>query len=156
MNDLKWADVAHMYSRSGLVVEIDHPNMTERPCIRKSPIGEDLTRYTDGTHGQGWTVTPHLRHLEDMTPSEILECIMLSWPAQTKWTVKSYETTPEHDIFGHAFRYKIDFNENPPSSCSGFLSFIHLCPKQFHWCYKHGFDMNGLIEAGEAIRKPKD
>jgi len=143
MNDLKWADVAHMYSRSGLVVEIDHPNMTERPCIRKSPIGEDLTRYTDGTHGQGWTVTPHLRHLEDMTEAEAVD--LWNYGRGQDWINMQHTSDIYYDspLCWYRFNRFGDINRQ-------------FTAKETYWLYKNGFDIHGLIESEQAIRKPQD
>jgi len=140
MNDLKWADVAHMYSRSGLVVEIDHPNMTERPCIRKSPIGEDLTRYTDGTHGQGWTVTPHLRHLEDMTEAQANELF-----AQTHTASFANHSMAISNANALEFYKRNHFCKQQ--------WWVQWRPKEFIWLLANGFDMFGLIESGQAIRR---
>jgi len=142
MNNLKWADVAHMYSdidivdldgekmrnasfdRGGKCLAIPYVKVEGMPLKRLRQVNEYL---------------PILRHLEDMTEDE----------------------ARDFDFYRSGYPWKED-----DGSCAAFVKYQYRVyrdgviksygsPIALHWLYKNGFDLHRLIESGEAIRKPK-
>lgn len=138
MSDTKWADVAHYYLQSPIVLSDDEGNEYDRG------IAVNSNRY--------YRCTPILRHLDDMTEAEVLECIKCGWPDGAGKPIKEFACIPDHSAFGSAFAYKIVF-DGSPHYMAGTMSFRSLNGNQFLWLISRGFDVFGLIESGQAIRK---
>jgi len=137
MNNLKWADVAHMYINSGIRSKEGH-------MLVECRDGQNLWQYQDeGVQDFPFDLPsgdlPILRHLEDMTEDE----------------------ARDFDFYRSGYPWKED-----DGSCAAFVKYQYRVyrdgviksygsPIALHWLYKNGFDLHRLIESGEAIRKPK-
>lgn len=123
-----WADVAHHYLLSNIemrdVGKWKHPTEYFTPSIPRTPQLEDLTLLDRGDI----QLKPVLRHLDDMSEVEDNECMLI----HTQWV--------HHESVG-------------PIIWS--LAKQHKSFDQYsaHWLISHGFDVFGLIESGQAIRK---
>lgn len=136
MGNLKWEDVAHMYSKSVFSIKVGDKlhgvkNMTscgtvvtdELPCY-----GMGNVHYPDAVKIGGYT--PILRHLEDMTEVE-----MVALYKNRFGEVGGFEDQHAFDwsriVIGGGVFY----------------------PEEFVKIIEWGFDMFKLIESGQAIRK---
>jgi len=142
-NDLKWADVAHMYSdidivdldgekmrnasfdRGGKCLAIPYVKVEGMPLKRLRQVNEYL---------------PILRHLEDMTEAEALE--LWNYGRGQDWINMQHTSDIYYDspLCWYRFNRFGDINRQ-------------FTAKEIYWLYKNGFDIHGLIESDQAIRK---
>ena len=148
-NETKWADVAHYYAKSDHEVYLSWINDDGTQCemTRKAQF-EDFKPY----YIERFNLKPILNHLRDMTEAQVLECIKCGWPVVAGKPIKEFACIPDHSEFGSAFTYKIVF-DGSPHYMAGTMSFRSLDSNQFVWLISRGFDVFGLIESGQAIRK---
>ena len=144
MDNLKWGDVAHYYSASGISIErtpydIDqfvtgNVTINEGTHVVQSLSvgGHCVFLYDDNLEARGVVTAdkykPILRHYEEMTESEDTECMLV----HTRWVEDEdlrrviWDLAKQHKTFD---QYST------------------------HWLISRGFDVFGLIESGQAIRK---
>lgn len=159
MNDLKWADVAHMYNdidiidldgakmrnasfdRGGKCLAIPYVKVEGMPLKRLRQVNEYL---------------PILRHLEDISEAEMLHLLDLKWrnltPDQRPKVLRVAFDRDRIAIFSQHFRH--DSGKEYEKQTSMPLEWLGF--ECFHWLLYQGFDLLGLIEKGEATRRPKD
>lgn len=154
MADLKWADVAHYYTKSSLDVVIEEDGATliaydsifapSGRVIAKQHRGEG--RVDHPINAEIGQYQPILRHLEDMTEGEAREwfrvCEGFEWPEG------GYE---EHSTALDRLRFFIKvmwaYEKDGVTVKNPIFS-----PAEFHWMLGKGFNVFGLPE-GEYIRK---
>ena len=151
MTEFKWADVAHYYTKSPIGAMV---NGVKRVV---ASMDSDGSIYTDEapSHGQGVTVypesveigeyTPILRHRDDLTEEEARELY-----AHSEESLK--------DVLGDDYEppksYKAEiFRKVTHKGTWSFMDHILGNPRDWYKLIEWGFDVFGLIEAGEAIRK---
>ena len=134
--ETKWQEVAHYYSKSGIFIQTDDKGIREM-------LGAQGTRgvmYATRAHAllSHWSQhKPILRHLDDITEDEDRECMEVHtrWVDEENWTDKE---SLKKVIWSLAKENKA-FDQYSS-----------------HWLFSHGFDVVGLIESGQAIRKEKE
>ena len=135
--ETKWQEVAHYYLLSNIemrdVGKWKHPTDYFTPTKPSAPRLEGLT-YLDRGDIQ---LMPVLRHLEDITEDEDRECMEVHtrWVEEENWTDKE---SLKKVIWNLAKENKA-FDQYSS-----------------HWLFSHGFDVFGLIESGQAVRKEKE
>ncbi len=141
MNDLKWADVAHMCTKNEPCIVLEIEGVGKRELLWQQ--GSRGVMYSTSAQAKlsRWSQhKPILRHLEDMTEDE----------------------ARDFDFYRSGYPWKED-----DGSCAAFVKYQYRVyrdgviksygsPIALHWLYKNGFDIHGLIESEQAIRKPKD
>ena len=132
MNNLKWADVAHMYTKNEPCIVLEIEGVGKRELLWQQ--GSRGVMYATSAQAKlsRWSQhKPILRHLEDMTEEEDAECAKV-----------------------HC--YFVDKEIAGLPSVIWALAKRHASFNQYsaYWLYKRGFDIHGLIDSGEAIRKP--
>ena len=163
MSDTKWADVAHYYTKSQIDLQIKNRDHAERFLMVsfRNVGGSHFEEWVNdgvywrayGSQFSAWADhKPILRHRDDMTEAQVLECIKCGWPVVAGKPIKEFACIPDHSEFGSAFTYKIVF-DGSPHYMAGTMSFRSLDSNQFVWLISRGFDVFGLIESGQAIRK---
>jgi len=134
MNDLKWADVAQNYLKSNIDVSVSYPD-GKVSVVRKLGIYD--------VDGNGMCITPILRHLEDMTEAQAVE--LWNYGRGQDWINMQHTSDIYYDspLCWYRFNRFGDINRQ-------------FTAKETYWLYKNGFDIHGLIESEQAIRRPKD
>jgi threonine synthase len=105
--EIKWADVAHMYLKSNIDVEVSYPQGVAS-VVRKLGIYD--------VEGNGLHINPILRHIADLVGKELDE--------YAEWLN--------------------EVNKSNTASIPAYKTYYLL---------SKGFDLFGLIESGQAIRK---
>jgi hypothetical protein len=156
MSDTKWADVAHYYQFSDIEIQLPCGNRKFKGMTNQISgdsnhkkafyldAGGYFTRSTDANVSQ---YRPILRHSDDITEAEAREIYCVAHGKDFK---KKYGTT----YFKGG--YKSTLFEDQYESMDGgneWELFVGTKPSVFHWLISHGFDVFGLIESGQAIRK---
>ena len=141
-NETKWANVAHYYTKSQIDLQIKNRDHAERFLMVSF-------RNVGGSHFEEWVNDgvywraygsqfsawddhkPILRHRDDMTEAEAREIYRLVWGFDIDISVSMWDSGIDYfeSLYG---RY--------PSAV-------------FLWLISRGFDVFGLIESGQAIRK---
>ena len=120
MTNLKWADVAHMYSMTHGTPDREYViGMFSRPDYK-----------------------PILRHLDDMTEEEARELFAQCHSAPFSHTGMAISSKSPLEYYRNEY-----FRKNTMHN--------QWRANEFHWLISKGFDVFGLIESGEAIRKEK-
>ena len=134
MGDIKWEDVSHMYINSGIVSQEGHHLVECRE-------GQNLWQYHDEDVRDFPFELPEgdlpiLRHRDDMTEAEAMQLCEV--------------------VFGEGWvdDGALDYLTHYPDS-KGEMLILDLIGNRdcWHWLISNGFDVFGLIESGEAIRK---
>jgi hypothetical protein len=144
MGDTKWADVAHYYAKSQIDLQIKNRDHAERFLMVSF-------RNVGGSHFEEWVNDgvywraygsqfsawddhkPFLRHRDDMIEADA----MALWKSVAN---------------------RVDFDDSVYAAYGSPLviyrsKFKALQPEEFHCAIQLGFDVFGLIESGQAIRK---
>lgn len=129
MSNLKWVDVAHYYLKSGINGMAKLPNSDMKPFAL--PIG--INDVGDYPHRM---FTPILRALEDMTEGEARELFEIDGILWEHSSVSDFMDSPKQ-------AYTAQFEKE---------NWV-LTPNEFVWLISKGFDVFGLIDSGQAIRK---
>ncbi len=137
MSDTKWADVAHYYSKSHIeVVSLrgSNPKTGQLMGMYQSDAVTVMFGKNQNVDKRKFSVVqlewckPILLHFEDMTEDEDNECMLV----HTRWVEDS---DLRRVIWSLAKQHKT-FDQHST-----------------HWLISRGFDVFGLIESGQAIRK---
>lgn len=129
MSDTKWADVAHYYLRSGIKCNVYRGDLTERRGDCKHTVETfGIKHLRVAADSMTFGCVPILRHFEDMTEAEDNECMLV----HTRWVE---DEDLRRVIWSLAKQHKT-FDQYST-----------------HWLISSGFDVFGLIESGQAIRK---
>lgn len=131
-----WPEVAHYYLKSGI------DGMASFAGDEKSlkvPIG-----INDVTMSSRRTFTPLLRALEDMTKEE-----MLQFATEVGGGIPPIGENLVFSIKDGSITIAADHGDG----MFWFYSLDSMTSAQFHWLIQRGFDVFGLIESGQAIRK---
>ena len=129
MSDTKWADVAHYYLRSGIKCNVYRGDLTERRGDCKHTVETfGIKHLRVAADSMTFGCVPILRHRDDMTEAEDNECMLVHtrWISNEEFKNVIWSLTKQHKTFD---QYST------------------------HWLISHGFDVFGLIESGQAIRK---
>lgn len=145
-NDTKWADVAHYYAKSGIFcqwnqIDEDGENIFEF----------DEVSYLDGPED----CKPILIHFEDITGDQAREYYTLKTGLPSKYVNRIIIRGKSADIVSVTYLKKF------PAAKVIFVDIANKATplggqhttKEFIWLISHGFDVFGLIESGQAIRK---
>ncbi len=169
MSNPKWADVAHMYIKSG--IEVEYPCESKKSGKRRAiltgvTLDEMETTYRRKERGSGggllrgdllgWKpngyhdtdalhTKPILRHLEDMAEAEALEILNMLYSMPLDGCLVS----PRESL------------NDKRGTKAGIVSHLDISvgePRVWLYLLANGFDLFGLIESGQAIRaeKPSD
>lgn len=145
-NETKWADVSHYYKYVEHEVLISHSRNRD-PLKRISKEGEDLSVYyrRPDLVEAGFITVPTLRHRDDMTEADAREL----WEIQIgeAW-VQDTDETAIQCLFFNIGNSQMEMADN-----ATFLSVLVGEPKAWNYLISRGFDVFGLIESGQAIRK---
>lgn len=140
MNDLKWADVAHMYINSDIRAVYGEESVFLVECRANLLLYQYCDEAQQDFPLEDIDAKPILRHLEDMTEEE---CIDL-------W---------EYLNEGDSFNTSRWVNAGAVAWWQSFLRMrteshgLEASPVIHYWLLSRGFDLYRLIEKGEAIRK---
>jgi len=141
MSDTKWADVAHYYSRSPITI------LNERGDEYDCSIAVSL--------GYLYLWKPILIHFEDITGDQAREFYTLKTGLPSKYVNRIIIRGKSADIVSVTYLKKF------PAAKVIFVDIANKATplggqhttKEFLWLISHGFDVFGLIESGQAIRK---
>ena len=128
-NETKWADVAHYYLKSGIKCNVYRGDLTERRGDCKHTVETFGVKHLRvAVDSITFGCVPILRHRDDMTEAEDNECMLVHtrWISNEEFKNVIWSLTKQHKTFD---QYST------------------------HWLISHGFDVFGLIESGQAIRK---
>lgn len=184
MGKLSWADVAHMYANSGIQIHTlrgSFPRIGRLLHVNKAlyvvfgddkPMQEQYASYV----GFEWS-RPVMNHLQDMTKAQAEEFIMIFLESENhepitidelhfdlhRWDnaafldgdIAIYFTIDCRCCEGALFIYQ-DGGIGCHDLETGEFYRVTNMTKLIHWLYKNGFDIHGLIESGQAIRKVVD
>lgn len=144
MSDTKWADVAHYYTKSQVDLQIKNRDHTERFLMVsfRNVGGSHFEEWvTDGVYWRAYGSQfsawddhkPILLHRDDMTEADAMSL----WKSVTN---------------------RVEFSDSVYAAYGSPLviyrsKFKALQPEEFHCALMLGFDVFGLIESGQAIRK---
>jgi len=136
---IKWADVAHYYHGSNIGIRIngEEYDRTFLMVSYRNVGGSHFEKWVnEGVYWRGYgsqfvkwdSHKPILRNLEDMTEAEDNECMLVHTRNVEGEEFKRvvWDLAKHHDI---------------------------LNQYSTHWLISRGFDVFGLIESGQAIRK---
>jgi hypothetical protein len=156
----QWADVAHYYTFSGIEISVgvgnrpfmgitNYKGMPEKKAIFLSNNGTCRnSQYSIGEY------KPILRDVRDITEAEARELYTLITDLPDKYLQCVLKKGTLHPV-SRAWFKKIPSARvilldmaNKPTPIGGQYS-----PKAFIWLLTQGFDIFGLIESGQAIRK---
>ena len=126
MADPKWADVANYYLKSG-IYGMASLNGSKRDPLYMPMGSRDIEDFPPRVF------VPILRHRDDMTEAD--EVAAFEYVEQREWPEKWPKITKSLMI-------SRSFNMDDPKAARLFL-----------WLISRGFDVFGLIESGQAIRK---
>lgn len=166
MAESKWDKVANMYLQSGIEGQLNWgPNSKNKP---RNPLRAKFGIGTlEGMQSGKLVFTPILRHLEDMTEEEVKEMHMAFFKYEdvdysgNKIKARAADIR-EHEGLVAATKIKKGYHFGKRAvtlyyePCDGRAG--EIC-EPLHglergvWLISRGFDVFGLIEAGEAIRK---
>ena len=143
--EIKWADVAHMYQFSDIEIRIGvgdrkFKGVTQlsdaRGRIKRALYEDSAGHFVRTTQHEISEYKPILRHREDVTEAESREFMkdftLFAWEEATQLPV-GWKSAKE---------WAIDI-----------LNDGEFTPAQTLWLLNRGFDLFGLIESGQAIRK---
>lgn len=144
--DIKWADVAHMYIKSGIWCQwnqIDEHG--------ENTFEFDVMSYLDGPED----CKPILAHLEDITGEQAREYYTLKTGLPSKYVNRIIIRGKSADIVSVTYLKKF------PAAKVIFVDIANKATplggqhtmKEFLWLIHHRFDLFSLIESGQAIRK---
>ena len=166
MSDTKWADVAHYYAKSNLSIivgKFDHG--PEMGMIFSKGLHENCEwaehgiwcQIENGAFISEWgSHKPILRHLDDMTESECIDYTEFVWAdsefSKVNRSQKISVVWAKDSVNLREMYRKCLFAVRQKGIMWPFF------PKDinqlgFHWLVSRGFDVFGLIESGQAIRK---
>ena len=132
-NETKWADVAHYYLKSGIKCNVYRGDLTERRGDCKQTVETFGVKHLRvAADSMTFGCVPILRHLDDMTEADAREI----------YTIESGNQSTEGNIY-HPKMKDWFFNWKKGE----------VKAKTFYWLISRGFDVFGLIESGQAIRK---
>ena len=156
MSDTKWADVAHYYTKSQIDLQIKNRDHAERFLMVsfRNVGGSHFEEWVNdgvywrayGSQFSAWADhKPILRHRDDMTEAEAREL----WEIQIgeAW-VQDTDETAIQCLFFNIGNSQMEMADN-----ATFLSVLVGEPKAWNYLISRGFDLFGLIESGQAIRK---
>lgn len=156
MSDTKWADVAHYYTKSQIDLKIKNRDHAERFLMVsfrnvgsshfEEWVNDGVYWRAYGSQFSAWADhKPILRHRDDMTEAEAREI----------WEIhfgKAYEIGPFNELeepckdeILNSATYGTRNRLNTELMLGNSLT--------LHWFISRGFDVFGLIESGQAIRK---
>ena len=154
MSDTKWADVAHYYQFSDIEIQIgigqrkfkgvsQHDSV--RGGIKRALFQDSGGMFTRSTEYEISEYKPILIHRDDMTEAEAREL----WEIQIgeAW-VQDTDETAIQCLFFNIGNSQMEMADN-----ATFLSVLVGEPKAWNYLISRGFDLFGLIESGQAIRK---
>lgn len=166
-NDTKWADVAHYYVKSPISVLYKSEPMSKLSNWSYSiqQLIDSMLRIENGVvvnpeGAESLAYTPILRHLEDMTEAECFELASLIWGESD---LIPFTRNDSQRIIKHK-DIKFNGKDDPYGDClfvvgvdgrasSWPIRMNQMTPQAVHWLISRGFDLFGLIESGQAIRK---
>ena len=145
-NETKWADVAHYYLKSGIKCNVYRGDLTERRGDCKHTVETfGIKHLRVAADSMTFGCVPILRHRDDMTEAEAREI----------WEIhfgKAYEIGPFNELeepckdeILNSATYGTRNRLNTELMLGNSLT--------LHWFISRGFDVFGLIESGQAIRK---
>ena len=154
MSDTKWADVAHYYTKSHIeVVSLrgSNPKTGQLMGMYQSDAVTVMFGKNQNVDKRKFSVVqlewckPILTHLRDMTEAEAREL----WEIQIgeAW-VQDTDETAIQCLFFNIGNSQMEMADN-----ATFLSVLVGEPKAWNYLISRGFDVFGLIESGQAIRK---
>jgi len=142
MDSTKWADVAHYYSKSEIFIQTEDVGIREMLGVRGTRGVMYATR-AHAMHSRWSQHKPILRHRDDMTEAEAKELFSQSRPSPFDETIFSVSYGNELNYY-RSNHFSLPFNRSVWRAI------------EFLWLISKGFDMFGLIESGQAIRKGVD
>ena len=132
--ETKWADVAHYYSASGII--INHKDAREQPIVffhgGQTWDGDRIWRLAG-------TYKPILRHRDDMTEADKTQLALLLY---------CEDVSQVDDRLRHQAYNAVRDQFGGPNLASWRIGFLVM-----HYLISKGFDLFWLIESGQAIRK---
>lgn len=148
MADTKWADVAHYYLKS----EID---VTWKSTFDGSEFVSAIGTMTLHSLTAMPSVKPILTHLEDITGDQAWEYYTLKTGLPSKYVNRIIIRGKSADIVSVTYLKKF------PTAKVIFVDIANKATplggqhttKEFIWLISRGFDVFGLIESSQAIRK---
>ncbi len=151
MSDLKWRDIAHYYAKSRIQIQLlrgSNPKKGELVNVADMlyVLFEADKAHKDQyfSHVSFEWSKPILRHLEDMTEADYRELY--------KFVYGEYVDVAIKDCWG-TYREYFTFTRDCRGMVMTELSDKLGNSRARHWFYQNGFDLDDLIERGEAIRK---
>lgn len=129
---LKWADVAHMYINSEIQAVYDGDMVFFVECRANLLMYQYCEEARQDFPLEDIDVKPILRHLEDMTEDQAKDMYAI--------------------VFGDPRSVLNDWKRSLPWA-NDFIGIGKFEPRITVWLLSQGFDLFGLIESGEAIRK---
>lgn len=165
-SDTKWADVAHYYTKSQIDLQIKNRDHAERFLMVSF-------RNVGGSHFEEWVNDgvywraygsqfsawedhkPILTHFEDITGDQAREFYTLKTGLPSKYVNRIIIRGKSADIVSITYLKKF------PAAKVIFVDIANKATplggqhatKEFLWLISRGFDVFGLIESGQAIRK---
>lgn len=143
---MKFKEIAHLYLGCKVFIEGGIIGTLNQVDTNKL----DITCYdTVFAYPKFEQVTPILRHIKSITKDEILELIChhpKHGPNEVEYLGK----------FGTSLCYRVTF-QGPERKYQKMYQTSHFgeTPQQFNYLISKGFDVFGLIEAGEAINQKR-
>ncbi len=157
MSDTKWADVAHYYLRSGIKCNVSRGDLTGKQGDWRQTVEKFGAKHLRvNSDGMTFWCVPILRHLDDMTKAECIDYTEFVWAdsefskvnrsqkISVVWAKDSVNLREMYRQCLFAVRQKGIMWPFFPNDINQF---------GFHWLVSRGFDVFGLIESGQAIRK---
>jgi len=136
-SDTKWADVAHYYTRSKLTV-VHSSGTMQAAFFEFDGYALDAARVQVFRAGE---YKPILRHRDDMTEAEARELFALIYG--------DFAPTLDGETCIEWWTRETLQDSFTMNSLNIFIG----DPNVWHYLISHGFDLFGLIESGQAIRK---
>ena len=166
-NETKWADVAHYYTKSQIDLQIKNRDHAERFLMVsfRNVGGSHFEEWVNdgvywrayGSQFSAWADhKPILRHRDDMTESECIDYTEFVWAdsefSKVNRSQKISVVWAKDSVNLREMYRKCLFAVRQKGIMWPFF------PKDinqlgFHWLVSRGFDVFGLIESGQAIRK---
>ena len=170
-NETKWADIAHYYTKSQIDLQIKNRDHAERFLMVsfRNVGGSHFEEWVNdgvywrayGSQFSAWADhKPILRHCDDMTDEECFELASLIWGDSD---IIPFARSESHRIIKHK-AIKFNGKGDPYGDClfvvgvegrasSWPIRMNQMTPLAIHYLVSRGFDVFGLIESGQAIRK---
>ena len=134
MSDTKWADVAHYYLRSGIKCNVYRGDLTERRGDCKQTVETFGVKHLRvAVDSMTFGCVPILRCIDDMTEVD----------AMSLWKSVANRVAFDDSVYAAYGSPLVIYRSK----------FKALQPEEFHCAIQLGFDVFGLIESGQAIRK---